>query len=216
MTTTENYLALLLVKENFGEIPRLICNHLIRKKSYPLQLIASDLDIDRKVISQTLTVLLIHNLIEYSINSKKIIEYKFCTQAVLNLLKRTRNISKIEVDYGNFSSLIIEQFYLNGSIQMSLIILKVVNYYIKLNNITDEEKISSLLIQIKQNFIKLFELGFLEKVPKITKAEDDKVTMYKTESEETEIPEIKFNDSTIKKLNELNEFDTMLQINEVS
>ena len=216
MTSTENYLALLLVKENFGEIPRLICNHLVKKKSYPLQLIASDLDLDRKLISQALSILLIHNIVEYSINSKKIIEYKFCTQAALCLLKRSSNISKIEAEYGNFSSLIIEQFYLNGSLEMSLMILKVANSYIKVNKITDEGKISSLLIQIKQNFVKLVELGFLEKAAKITKTEDDKVSINQTEIEEIEPPEIKFNNSFIKKLIVLNEFDSMLQINEVS
>lgn len=215
MTTTENYLALLIVKENFGEVSRLICNHLIQKKSYPMQLIASDLDLDRKLISQTLTILLLHNIVEYSLNSKKILEYKFCTQAALNLLKLSRNMTKIEIEHGNFAAMIVEQFYLNGSLEMSLVILKVLSSYVKTNNITDEVQIGSIMSQIKQSFVNLFENGYVIKSAKLAKSEEDTIPVFNTEIEEAEIAELKFKSISIKELLDCNDYDSLLQINEV-
>jgi hypothetical protein len=50
MTTIENNLALQIIKENFGEKAKSIVSLLITKKSYPLMLIASDLEIDKKMV----------------------------------------------------------------------------------------------------------------------------------------------------------------------
>ena len=50
MTTIENALALHIVKENFGELAETIAGLLITKHSYPFQLIADDLKIERKKV----------------------------------------------------------------------------------------------------------------------------------------------------------------------
>jgi hypothetical protein len=50
MTTIENNLALQIIKENFGEKAKSIASLLISKKSYPLLLIANDLDMDKKIV----------------------------------------------------------------------------------------------------------------------------------------------------------------------
>ena len=58
MTSIENNLALEIVKENYGELAKidLVKNSknrslLIKKKSYPLQLIANDLNIENKIVN---------------------------------------------------------------------------------------------------------------------------------------------------------------------
>ena len=51
MTTIENALALHMVRENFGGIAETIAGLLITKHSYPFQLIADDLKIERKKVS---------------------------------------------------------------------------------------------------------------------------------------------------------------------
>jgi hypothetical protein len=53
MTEIESGLALYIVKENYGEIARSICGHLVKKKSYPLMQIAKDLDLDIKLVGIT-------------------------------------------------------------------------------------------------------------------------------------------------------------------
>jgi hypothetical protein len=50
MTTIENNLALQIIKENYGDVAKSICSHLIKKKSYPLVLIAVDLNLEKKMV----------------------------------------------------------------------------------------------------------------------------------------------------------------------
>lgn len=50
MTTIENNLALQIIKENFGERVKQVVSLLISKKSYPLMLIATDLEMDKKMV----------------------------------------------------------------------------------------------------------------------------------------------------------------------
>ena len=50
MTSIENNLALEIIKENYGELAKIVSSLLIKKKSYPLQLIANDLNIENKIV----------------------------------------------------------------------------------------------------------------------------------------------------------------------
>lgn len=50
MTTIENNLALHIIKENYGDLAKQICNLLINKKSYPLLMIATDLNLSNKLV----------------------------------------------------------------------------------------------------------------------------------------------------------------------
>lgn len=50
MTTLENSLALCLVKERFGDAARSVCSHLIKKRTYPLVLLANELNMDKKSV----------------------------------------------------------------------------------------------------------------------------------------------------------------------
>ena len=51
MTSIENNLALEIIKENYGELAKIVSSLLIKKKSYPLQLIANDLNIENKIVN---------------------------------------------------------------------------------------------------------------------------------------------------------------------
>jgi hypothetical protein len=50
MTSIENNLALEIIKEKYGHLAKLISSLLIKKKSYPIQLIANDLNIEIKTV----------------------------------------------------------------------------------------------------------------------------------------------------------------------
>jgi hypothetical protein len=50
MTSIENNLALEIIKEKYGYLAKLISALLIKKKSYPIQLIANDLNIEIKTV----------------------------------------------------------------------------------------------------------------------------------------------------------------------
>jgi hypothetical protein len=51
MTTSENSLALHLIQENFGECAKLVAELLIKKHSYPLILIAEELQLEPKKVN---------------------------------------------------------------------------------------------------------------------------------------------------------------------
>lgn len=51
MTSSENNLALCIIKEYFGETARAVASLLIVKKFYPLPLIAADLSLDKKRVT---------------------------------------------------------------------------------------------------------------------------------------------------------------------
>ncbi|CAF0854545.1 unnamed protein product [Brachionus calyciflorus] len=218
MTTTENYLALLVVKENYGDLARLICDHLILKKSYPLPLLSSDLNIDKKQLAQILSILSLHDIVEFKLNSKNLVEYKFCTKNTLNLLTIPRNIAKIEALYGNFAALLIENLSLHGSLQSSLLILKVLDYFSKLNSLNDSSKQSTLLNQIKESFINLVNLNFIERLADLDLEQDkkdNKIPKAKSEfNNKYEWPELKFNDQCVNKLLKDGDLAMRLQIEE--
>ena len=52
MTAIENNLALEIIKENFGDIAKSVASLLVKKRSYPLQLIANDLNLENKSVSR--------------------------------------------------------------------------------------------------------------------------------------------------------------------
>ena len=51
MTSYENSLALRIIKQNYGELTESIASFLSTKKSYPLLMIASDMNLDKKLVS---------------------------------------------------------------------------------------------------------------------------------------------------------------------
>ena len=90
MTSIQNNLALQIVKENFGEMAHGICSYLIKKKSYPLVMLAADLNLEKKLVAQLLSILIIHNIVDYKLNSRQIVEYKFNTKSAINFIKTAR------------------------------------------------------------------------------------------------------------------------------
>jgi hypothetical protein len=50
MTTNENILAINIIKEHFGDLAKSVAKLLIKKSSYPLMLIASDLNLEKKLV----------------------------------------------------------------------------------------------------------------------------------------------------------------------
>jgi hypothetical protein len=51
MTSYENSLALRIIKQNYGELTESIASFLSTKKSYPLLMIASDMNLDKKLVN---------------------------------------------------------------------------------------------------------------------------------------------------------------------
>ena len=90
MTLVENNLALQIIKENYGDLAKTLCSYLIKKKSYPLVMLADDLNLDKKIVSQVFSILIIHNIVEYRVNARKIVEYRVNVKNTLNILKTTR------------------------------------------------------------------------------------------------------------------------------
>ena len=93
MTSIEIDLAFQIVKENFGDIAKQIVSLLVNKKSCTFMSIAQDLNLEKKLTSQILTNLINHHIIEYKLNSKQIIEYKFLVSNALNRLRLARYFS---------------------------------------------------------------------------------------------------------------------------
>ena len=93
MTSTEINLSLLIVQESFGELARKIASHLIVKKTNTISLIAEDLKLNKKQVSQILAILIKHQLVEYKLNARQFVEYKFSCHNALNRIRLARQVN---------------------------------------------------------------------------------------------------------------------------
>ncbi|CAF0967065.1 unnamed protein product, partial [Brachionus calyciflorus] len=85
------------------------------------------------------------------------------------------------------------------------------DYYSKLNSLTDSSKQSTLLNQIKDSFINLVNLNFIERLADLDLEQGYKIPKVKSEvNNKYEWPELKFNDQCVKKL--LNDGDLAMRL----
>jgi hypothetical protein len=105
MTTIENNLALHIVKQEFGEVAKIIAGLLIKKKCCPFQMICKELEMEKRLVrdlknqnrfslksiklkvSQILSILIVHRLVTFKINSRDVVEYYFNTKSTLFRLR---------------------------------------------------------------------------------------------------------------------------------
>lgn len=167
MTSSENSLALCIIRENFGEAARSVSSLLISKKSYPLLAIANDLNLDKKQVAQILSVLVIHNFIEYRLNSKQLIEYKLLIRNVLNLLKYPLYIKRAEELGGKAEAIIVSEILLNGYVEMSSVVLKTV---VRVAKEAGDKNIDGLYGQVRESFEKLVGEQYLKRLPSLDSA----------------------------------------------
>ena len=172
MTSSENSLVLCLIKENFGETAQSIASLLITKKSYPLPLIASDLNLDKKTVSQCLSALAIHNLVEYKLNSKQLIEYKVASKNVLNMIKYPLYVRQADELVPQFGGMIVHEMLVNGYVEMSSVLLKVLSRWARENGekeslVGDVKKLDSTWAKLRESFEKLTEDEYIERLPRL-------------------------------------------------
>lgn len=106
------------------------------------------------------------------------VEYKFSTVNALNLLKLPRYIKLALSLHGKFASIIIEQLCLHGSVEMSILVLKVLakflneNYDQKQEILNDPTKLNSYYNQIKEAFSQLVNDKLIQRLPDLAEPVD--------------------------------------------
>lgn len=173
MTSIDNTLALYLVHENFGEVAKSVAALLIKKTLYPFFLIVEDLGLEKRRVSQILSILITHHLVEYKLNQKQIVEYSFNTTNAIERLKTPRSINLIRNFSGNdkFSESIINEFYMHGSLEMSSVLLKLLARIFNEPDMkpksTDLNQIYAVYNTLVGTFTKLIEDNFIERLPQL-------------------------------------------------
>lgn len=191
MTTIEINLALLIVKESFGDLARRIAAHLVLKKSYPIALLAEDLNLNKKLTAQILSILIKHHLVEYKLNQRQIVEYKFLVHNALNRLKLARTIQTVRSSQSNDknSELILRELLLHGSLEMSNILLKLLSRQFNENNLkqklTDLNAIFLHFNMLKESFCRLVEENFIEREPQLDADDDEDENTTKNKKNKT-------------------------------
>lgn len=107
----------------------------------------------------------IHNLIDYKLNSRQLVEYKLVTKNVLNLLKNPLYIQQANELFGKSAALITHEILVNGYIEMSSVILKVVARLANETNERDSKKIDAIYNETRECFAKLVGNEYLERLP---------------------------------------------------
>ncbi|CAF1071283.1 unnamed protein product, partial [Didymodactylos carnosus] len=129
MTTYQLRLGLDLIENHFDSTSKQITSYLNRKGPLQLGIIARDLKLSISTVSQCLSVLCIHDIVEYKqddSNSKRVL-YMFNVKRALYILHYAKCIHCAKQLYHGTGELIIEKLLLHGKRQMSQILADVYN-----------------------------------------------------------------------------------------
>lgn len=102
----------------------------------------------------------LHDLVEYKLNTKQIIEYKVVIKNVLNMLKYSLYISEAEEMGGKLAGMIVHEILTKGYIEMSSVVMK-----IAASESDGDPKKLSYLAKVKVSFEKLVDGHYLERLP---------------------------------------------------
>lgn len=124
-------------------------------------------------VAQSLSVLIIHNLVDYKLNSKQIIEYKLITKNVLNFLKYPLYINLTTKSKDDYAAEIVKELLQHGYLEMSNILLKILSKSINESPsskdaiLRDVNQIDSYYTNIRESFVQLVETKFVERLPNL-------------------------------------------------
>lgn len=116
-----------------------------------------------------LSVLIDHDLAEYKLNAKQIVEYKLCVRNVLNMLKHPRYVRLMHGLFDKYAAMIVEEILLHGRVQMSALMLKLLSKIVnesseKQRILIDTVKIDTIYTTVRDTFAKLVDEGYLERI----------------------------------------------------
>lgn len=178
MTSFENNLALNLVNESFGDIAHSVAALLLSKSSYPFNLIAEHLNLEKKKLSHVLSILITHYLVEFKLNTKQIVEYRFNTINAIDRLKTARvtGVIKNFQNDENAEHIIIE-LYNHASLEMSSVLMKIIAKKFNDTDLksksADLNEIYSQYSEVMGSFNKLIADKFIVRLPRLFEPVDD-------------------------------------------
>ena len=121
-------------------------------------------------MSQIISILITHNLVDYKLNTKQIVEYKMNIRNTINTLKYPKYIGYIkETLKDDYSWLIVKEILLHGYLEMSSVILKLLAKSFNENKLfnKDANQINLIFNSIKSSFTSLAENNYVERIPEL-------------------------------------------------
>ena len=134
--------------------------------------------------------MLIHELLEYELSARKMVEYKFNPVKALKLLRVTKQMRIARGLFESTGEAIIEELSMHGQLEMSIIVLKLLwrlKQEKQLGN--DLKAVDAHIGSIKLTFAKMVEEGFIEKCPLLKEVLSD-VNRMETDAN-TDTPAVK-------------------------
>ena len=110
--------------------------------------------------------MLIHELLEYELSARKMVEYKFSPFKALKLLRVPKHMKIARDLFQASGEAIIEELSVHGHLEMSSLVLKLLwrlKQEKQLGN--DLKAVDAHISAIKQVFTKMVDEGFVEKCP---------------------------------------------------
>lgn len=166
MTTELCQVALMLIRENFGEVAQAVASLLIKKRSCSFHKMSELLNLDTKLLAKVVVNMLIHELLEYELSARKMVEYKFNPFKALKLLRVTKHMRIARELFASTGEAVIEELSVHGQLELSSIVLKLLwrlKQEKQLGN--DLKAVDAHIAAINQSFGKMVDEGFVEKCP---------------------------------------------------
>lgn len=112
--------------------------------------------------------MIIHELLEYELSARKMVEYKFNPFKALRLLRVPKHMKIARDLFQATGEAIIEELSMHGHLEMSSLVLKLLWRLKQEKQLgTDLKAVDEHISSIKQLFAKMVEEGFVEKCPLI-------------------------------------------------
>lgn len=168
MTQAEIKLCSLLLQEHFGEIVEKIGVHLIRTGSQPLKVIAHDTGTSLDQVKKALCVLIQHNLVQYQVHRRGVVEYEAQCNRVLRMPRYPRYIYTAKTLYSDTGELIVEELLLNGKMTMSAVVKRVAD---RLTETMEDGKTMDYA-EVANTFVRLADTHFVQRCPYVPATEN--------------------------------------------
>ncbi|XP_077989640.1 DNA-directed RNA polymerase III subunit RPC3-like isoform X2 [Glandiceps talaboti] len=160
MSSVQLQLASLILGENYGEIVKQVCAHLIKNGARLLRSLAAETKLKLDEVRKALCILIQHHMVTFTASKRGMVEYQANVKNILLHIRYPRYIYCAKTLYGDAGELIVEEMLQHGQMLMSQAISKVTE---RLNEAIEGDQIVDQIF-VRDKFIDLVNTHFIKRV----------------------------------------------------